>query len=82
MSLPEDRAVFLGRRSYASRRRADAARLLPVVGLLLVCLPALIAPRASMAGTLVFVFAAWTFLILAAAVLSRRLGEDRSGEAE
>ena len=82
MSRPEGSAVFLGRKSYAGRRRADAARLLPVLGLFLVLLPALLAPRAGMAGTLVYLFAAWTLLILAAALLSRRLGEGTDEDAQ
>ena len=78
--MTEGGGVFLGRRSYAERRRADAARLLPVFGLFLILLPVLFGPGASLAGTLIYVFGTWTALLAAAAFLSRRLG--RGGPPE
>jgi hypothetical protein len=70
--------VFLERRSYRLRRLGDAARLLPVLGLILVLLP--IFWGAETTGTLrltasdgVYLFAVWCGLIIVAAFLSRKL---------
>lgn len=81
--------VFLERRSYRRRRLTDAARLLPVVGLLLFLVPLLLAPdktdTARTAGTSIYVFAVWFGLIVCAFVLSRVLSrgtdaaKDRDG---
>ena len=68
--------LFLERQSYRRRRLMDAARLLPVVGLMLFLFPLLWAGPAGDAATAmggVFIFGVWTLLILAAAGLSRRL---------
>ncbi len=79
------RAVFLERRSYRRRRLADAARLLPVLGLFLIGLPVLWAPAEDrgrdMATTGIYLFVVWLGLIVAAAVLSRTLGGDEPGAA-
>lgn len=71
----------------------DAARLLPLVGVLLFLVPLLWAPDpASPAPTsrgVIYIFAIWALLILVAAVLSRYLarsepagGTDGDGKAE
>lgn len=65
---------FLARRTYRLRRLMDAARLLPIFGLLLLLLPMLradsdaAAPPTAMEG--VYLFAVWAMLILAAYVAS------------
>jgi hypothetical protein len=75
--------LFLARETYRKRRINDVARLLPVLGLLALCLPVLWgsgpegAPPETTAG-ITYLFAVWSILILAAAFLSRRLGQ---GEA-
>jgi len=75
---------FLARRSYRRRRMADAARLLPFLGLFLILLPILWQPRLSPAPDTapggVYLFAVWAVLVLGAFGLSRVLGA--SGEAE
>lgn len=74
--------VFLERRTYRRRRLTDAARLLPVVGLLLFLVPLLWAPdrtdTAATASTTIYVFAVWAGLIAAALLLSRRLPKPGS----
>ena len=75
--LPEPpNAPFLARQGYIQRRRGDAARLLPLLGLLLFMLPLLwvigaAAPRT--ATGVIYVFAVWAALILGAGWLAPRL---------
>ena len=69
--------VFLERQSYRSRRVLDAARILPVAGLFLFLVPVILAgsdggaPGTGPGG--LYLFGVWGVLILAAALLSRRL---------
>ncbi|MEM9550793.1 MAG: hypothetical protein AAGA05_06445 [Pseudomonadota bacterium] len=89
--------VFLERQSYRRRRIRDAARLLPVLGVLLLAVPLLWpsadpAPRdavsndVSMSAAMVYVFSTWAFLIAATAVLgalvSRWVRESATEDAE
>ncbi len=72
---PQD-APFLARQSYVQRRLGDAARLLPLVGVLLFLLPLLWLMNAEAPRTargLIYVFAIWTGLIVVAAWLAPRL---------
>jgi hypothetical protein len=68
---------FLARESYRIRRLMDAARFLPVLGLVLMLLPLMRhspdaeAPPTASEG--VYLFLAWLGLILAAYLLSQRL---------
>jgi hypothetical protein len=82
--------VFLERRSYRLRRLGDAARLLPVLGLILLLLPLFWAPQTTgqprmTAGDGIYLFAIWVGLILLAGLLSRQLlqmaeaGRDDTG---
>jgi hypothetical protein len=75
--------VFLERRSYRRRRIGDAAKLLPVFGLVMFLLPILWADEATTAGGFVFVFTVWAALIALVAVISRYLSgsEPPTGEA-
>jgi hypothetical protein len=72
--------LFLERDSYRRRRMADAARLVPVVGALLFLVPLLWAPAETAAADTVpgglYIFLVWAGLILAALLLSRRLGPE------
>jgi hypothetical protein len=75
--------VFLGREGYRQRRLRDAARLLPVAGLVLWLIP-LLWPRGTPdapgnAALLIYVFTVWVGLILAAAALSRVLRPEEDG---
>jgi hypothetical protein len=64
--------IFLARATYRQRRLRDAMRLLPILGAFLLLLPLLWTPegRASLtAGDMVYFFAVWLVLIVAAATL-------------
>ncbi|ETW11736.1 hypothetical protein ATO8_15853 [Roseivivax marinus] len=79
---PATPPIFLERRSYRRRRVRDAARLLPVLGLLGWTVPLLwplgaAAPRVSSA--LVYLFVVWAVLVAAGAALSVLLAR---GEVE
>jgi hypothetical protein len=70
--------LFLERRSYRRRRLGDAARMLPVLGLLLVLLPMFWAPETAggprwTAWDGVYLFCVWAALIAVAGLLSRSL---------
>jgi hypothetical protein len=69
--------LFVGRSTYRRRRLADAARILPVLGMVLVVLPMLWAPAddgtRSTALDGIYLFAIWGALIGAAALLAPRL---------
>lgn len=74
--------MFLERRLYRRRRMMDAARLLPLVGLLLFLAPLLWAPTpgegASTAHGMIYLFTIWALLIVISAVLSHWLADPRS----
>jgi hypothetical protein len=72
--------MFLQRQSYRWRRLGDAAKMLPILGLVLVLLPVLWAGTARTAGGIIYLFTVWAFLIGVAAVLSRRLGRAEPGQ--
>ncbi|SNR59854.1 hypothetical protein [Puniceibacterium sediminis] len=77
--------LFLQRQSYRLRRLMDAARFLPVLGLLLWSVPLLWSigdeETVSSSGALIYIFGVWMALILAAFVVSLRLrlGGDEPG---
>lgn len=78
--------VFLERRSYRQRRLTDAARLLPVLGVLLWLVP-LLWPQGgggaatgaeevaavSMSDAVLYIFGVWVFLALASWLVSLML---------
>ena len=74
------RPLFLERRSYRRRRMADAARVLPLLGFVLVLVPILWLPAESPTPDTVrggvYLFTVWFGLILVAFVLSRMLGDE------
>jgi hypothetical protein len=78
--------LFLARQTYRRRRVADAARLLPLLGVLLFMLPLLGAAGAGDGGAEtgatstggMYIFAVWAGLILAAALLSVPLSAGSS----
>jgi hypothetical protein len=74
------RPTFVNPGTYRRRRLRDAARLLPVVGAFLFLLPILWAPgvteRRDTAPDGIYLFAIWAVLIVIAAALSRRLGDE------
>lgn len=75
---PAKTPLFLARQGYRRRRLADAARLLPILGVFLFLIPVLAtAPHGwpTLRGG-IYVFLVWFGLIAAAAVLSRWLSAD------
>lgn len=71
--------LFLARASYRRRRIADAARLVPFFGGVLLLLPGL---WTSAAGSMIYIFTVWAVLILAIWVLSGRLRRIIEADAE
>lgn len=80
---PRGAPLFLRPASYRRRRRRDAARLLPVVGLFLIFLPILrTSPVTGVHKTAadgIYLFVIWAMLIVVAALISRAVnapGDD------
>lgn len=94
MSDPDDRRplprdggspVFLERRTYRRRRMADAARLLPILGALLLVIPLLWQGNAEAptrtTDVMLYIFGVWAVLTGLSALVSRDLWQG-SGTAE
>ncbi|WP_136637299.1 hypothetical protein [Pseudooceanicola onchidii] len=73
--------LFLGRGSYRQRRLADAARLMPILGGVLLMLP-LLWPRQGIgeasevpptSSAMIYIFGVWVALVLASLYLSHNL---------
>ncbi|MGR3519315.1 MAG: hypothetical protein ACU0AX_11420 [Roseovarius sp.] len=84
---PERVSVFLARRSYRRRRLADAARLLPLAGGILFCVPLLWQGAGGGARTvaaMIYVFVLWAVLVVVSGLVSRHLrgGEDEADGAD
>lgn len=82
---PPSRPMFLGRTPYRRRRLRDAARLLPIVGVLLLILPMLWSPIGIgrlLSGDLVYFFAVWLLLILVAAAFAPGLSRSEAAQDE
>lgn len=78
------RPLFLERRSYRQRRLMDAARLLPVLGIVLWAIPLLWAEgdggmRTSAA--ILYIFGVWLVLAGLAGIIARNLDADDDGRA-
>lgn len=69
------RPLFLERASYRRRRAADAARLLPVIGLMLLAVPLLWPQQGAEtvpgSRAITYIFGVWVLLIAGAWGLSR-----------
>jgi hypothetical protein len=83
------RRLFLERRTYRQNRLQDAARLLPVLGLVLVFAPVFIRGDAALMGGadlsnwLVYYFVVWIGLIVLTAFVSRALTRgDRAARTD
>jgi hypothetical protein len=77
--------VFLARALYRRRRLRDAARLLPVLGLLLLLLPLLWTPSARVSlssGDVIYFFGIWLLMIAAAAAFAPGLRSGDGAEQE
>ena len=82
--------LFLARQSYRRRRLGDAARLIPLLGVVLLLIPVLWSTGSLTSGGIVYIFTAWAVLIAIIGLLSRPLAAamtdrdkpDEPGEAE
>ncbi|WP_281984209.1 hypothetical protein [Thalassorhabdomicrobium marinisediminis] len=77
MPPPRRRTEFLDRGSYRQRRLRDAARLMPVLGAVLMALP-LMWPRdrpdqSLTSSGIIYLFGLWAILVVLAFMLSRLL---------
>ncbi|SLN13712.1 hypothetical protein PEL8287_00551 [Roseovarius litorisediminis] len=76
--------VFLERRTYRRRRMIDAARLLPVLGIILVSIPLLWNgtpdPHTRTTYAMFYLFVVWIILVALSAIISRYLGPNESDE--
>ena len=79
-----EQPIFLERENYRRRRLGDAAKLLPVLGLLLFLIPVLWAGNGSTGGGLNYLFGVWAVIIIVMRLLSRRLSETepKSGDSQ
>ena len=77
------RPLFLEKAHYRRSRAMDAARILPVVGFVLLLLPILWTGNASIGITqaAVFIFGLWGVMIAGAMVLSRLLRDPPTTRA-
>lgn len=89
--LPSGRKMFLERRVYQRRRLIDATKLLPLAGLAIFVVPALLlgspgAEGASGGGTtalrLIYFLVVWACLIVANAVITRGLSDEDGPDAD
>lgn len=83
---PPRNQMFVERRAYRLRRIMDGARMLPLLGLVMVILPLLWAPTdggsRNLAGDAIYIFAIWAALILAARALASGLSGSAPSQPE
>ena len=79
------RPLFLAPASYRRRRLADASRLLPIFGIVLLFLPLMWTEASELrltSGHVIYLFGVWLFLVVIAAVFAPGLkAGDRVGDA-
>ena len=74
--------IFVQERTYKRRRMAAAARMLPILGVILFMIPLLWSDGETgsdstrTASVMIYLFVVWAALTGVAAVLSRRLGPE------
>lgn len=79
------RPLFLARAPYKQRRLRDAARLLPVLGFLLLLLPLLWTDgsrQTLVSGEVLYYFGVWAVLIGMAAIFAPGLQSGETGEED
>ena len=79
------RPLFLARAPYRQRRLRDAARLLPILGCLLLLLPLLWTDgsrRTLMSAEVLYYFGVWALLVGLAALFAPGLKGGEAHEAE
>ena len=70
--------LYLARDSYRQRRLGDAARLLPVLGFLMLLLPGFMTITVE---ALIYIFSVWAFLIVLVGLMSRPLSRSVPSES-
>lgn len=75
---PERSPLFLARRTYRLRRLSDAARMLPIAGAVLFCVPLLWRSGVEIetvrtTRVMLYVFGLWIALAVIAGIISKRL---------
>ncbi|WP_368184234.1 hypothetical protein [Aestuariibius sp. HNIBRBA575] len=77
MNTPRQAPIFLERSGYRQRRIRDFARLLPIIGVILVLMPLLWPGGAQSdhgtADALLYLFFVWLVLVAVAVAVSRKL---------
>lgn len=77
-------AVFVDRRGYRRRRMTDAARLLPILGTGLICIPLLWkrpeGAEISTSTVMIYLFLVWGGLAFLAAMISGYLAPEEMSE--
>ncbi len=68
--------IFLARQSYRRRRLGDAAKLIPVIGAILLLMPMLWGGSAQTSGGLIYIFSVWAILIVVIALISSQLAQS------
>lgn len=76
MSRRPQTPVFLQKASYRQRRVRDAARLVPLLGLVLLIMPLTWLSDRTNASALVYIFGAWLALLMLSALLSSLIRSD------
>ena len=80
--MSDDDPIFLARESYRRRRLGDAARFLPLLGIVLLLVPILWADGAGTSGAMIYIFSVWALLILVIGLLSRALARAGAEAAD
>ena len=81
---PPRAPLFLERQTYRRRRLMDAARILPVLGFVLILLPVLWTRGAALSAATeaIYLFVLWLLLVIVAALMSRPLRSALGRETE
>ena len=74
--------VFLVRESYRRRRLGDAARLVPILGLILLLVPALWASNNRTEVAIIYIFSVWALLIVLIGAISRNLSKGELSDED
>jgi len=84
MSTPKERPVFLESRRYRAERLRDVAKVLPVLGIVLLFIPLLWRGDAqtSNAFAVQYIFGIWLILILLTWLVSRRLAVSEANNQD
>ena len=67
--------LFLARQSYRRRRLGDAARLIPLLGVVLLLIPVLWSTGHRTSFGIIYIFAVWGGLIVIIGLLARPLAK-------